>query len=280
MLTCDLHTHSYFSDGTLSPAQLISAAREAGLSAVALCDHNTVQGLPEFIQAGQGSGVTPVPGIEFSTDYQGTELHILALFVKPEHYGPIRELMGTYKQKKERSNRDLVDALNRAGYRICYEDIAASARGRINRAHIAAALLEKGYVASVQDAFQSLLSPKRGYYHPPELPQALEIIPYIKDMGAVAVLAHPFLSFKTEEAVSGFLEKAVPAGLDAMETMYPKYTPEQTVAAAALAERFGIAPSGGSDFHGQNKPDIAIGTGRGTLRVPVTVLDTLRQKIF
>lgn len=274
---CDLHIHSHFSDGTWSPEMLVTEAERLGLDAVALCDHNTVAGLPKFMAAGEKSAVQTVPGIEFSTDYRGTELHILALFVKPEHYGTITAMMEDWKTRKEQSNIDLVAALNRAGYAISYDEIRGKANGYINRAHIAAALTEKGCTESVQDAFKKLLNPSKGFYNPPEKLLAFDIIRFIKSIGAAAVLAHPFLNLE-EAGLRAFLPEAVACGLDGMEVLYPKFTPEQTALAQALAEEFGLLKSGGSDFHGANKPDIAMGTGRGDLAVPTEFLYKLRSR--
>ena len=274
---CDLHVHSHFSDGTWSPEQLVAEAERLGLDAIALCDHNTVAGVPRFIAAGQGSSVQTVAGIEFSTDFQGTELHILALFVQPEHYDTINAMMEDWKKKKEQSNIDLVAALNRAGYDISYAEIREKGNGYINRAHIAAELTKKGYTESAQDAFKKLLNPSKGFYQPPEKLLAYDIIRFIKSIGAVAVLAHPFLNLD-EAGLRSFLPEAVACGLDGMEVLYPKYKPEQTVLAERIAEEFGILGSGGSDFHGDNKPDIAMGSGRGTLAVPTEYLLKLRQR--
>lgn len=274
---CDLHVHSHFSDGTWSPEELVAEAERLGLDAIALCDHNTVAGVPRFIAAGQGSSVQTVAGIEFSTDFQGTELHILALFVQPEHYDTINAMMEDWKKKKEQSNIDLVAALNRAGYDISYAEIREKGNGYINRAHIAAELTKKGYTESAQDAFKKLLNPSKGFYQPPEKLLAYDIIRFIKSIGAAAVLAHPFLNLD-EAGLRSFLPEAVACGLDGMEVLYPKYKPEQTVLAERIAEEFGILGSGGSDFHGDNKPDIAMGSGRGTLAVPTEYLLKLRQR--
>ena len=274
---CDLHVHSHFSDGTWSPEELVAEAERLGLDAVALCDHNTVAGVPQFMAAGQGSSVQTVAGIEFSTDFQGTELHILALFVQPEHYDTINAMMEDWKKKKEQSNIDLVAALNRAGYDISYAEIREKGNGYINRAHIAAELTKKGYTESAQDAFKKLLNPSKGFYQPPEKLLAYDIIRFIKSIGAVAVLAHPFLNLD-EAGLRSFLPEAIDCGLDGMEVLYPKYKPEQTVLAERIAEEFGILGSGGSDFHGDNKPDIAMGSGRGTLAVPTEYMLKLRQR--
>ena len=275
---CDLHTHSHFSDGTFTPAQLLDAAEEARLSAIALCDHNTVLGLPEFLAAARGRGIEAVPGVEFSTDYRGTELHILALFIRPEHFGTVTERMEDLHRRKEQSNRELVAALNRAGYAIDFERIKSKTpRGQINRTHIAAELTELGYTASRKEAFATLLAPGHGYYNPPQRMDVFQMIGLIKSMGAASVLAHPFLNLKEEPALRAFLGPAKEAGLDGMEILYPLYDAEQTRLAASLAAAFDLRPSGGSDFHGANKPDIRLGTGRGGLAVPLSFLDGLKR---
>jgi predicted metal-dependent phosphoesterase TrpH len=275
---CDLHTHSVFSDGTDTPARLIELAAEAGLSAVALCDHNTVAGLPDFLEAAKDSAVEAVPGVEISTDYADKELHILALFVQPQHYAAVTALLAEGDRRKEQSNIDLVAALNAAGYALSYEEIKAKTpQGHINRAHIAAEMLELGYVESVQAAFRTLLSPKHGLYHPPKRIDAYDAIRFIKSIGAVAVLAHPFLSMD-ENLLRAFLPRAVEAGLDAMEVFYSKYTEETTLLVVKIAEEYGILPSGGSDYHGGNKPDIAISIGRGDLKIPHRWLNGLKKR--
>lgn len=277
MKSCDLHTHSVFSDGTWTPAQLIDEAERLGLGAIALTDHNTVAGLPEFMAAARGREVEAVPGIEFSTQWGETELHVLGLFIRPEHYGQITARMEEFLRRKEESNRALAAALNRDGYHIDYGQIkAATPNGQVNRGHIGAELTRLGYTESVRDAFKRLLSPEWGYYCPPRRMDPLEAIDFIKSMGAVAVLAHPLLSLSAGEA-RAFLEQAVPWGLDAMETEYVTYDAETARAARHMAEEFGLAHSGGSDFHGEIKPDIRLGTGKGSLAVPLAWLEALKN---
>ena len=273
----DLHTHSLYSDGTLTPMQLVQEAERLNLTAIALTDHNTIEGLPAFLQAGENSPVRCIPGLEFSTEYEGIELHILALFVEPEHYGPITERMEDFCNRKEQSNVDLVNALNAAGMTVDYEKIRRESEGYVNRAVIAAEMTAKGYTTSVKDAFQKYLSEGKGFYTPPRRHDALETIRFIKKLGLPAVLAHPLLNL-TERQLRSFLQKAIPAGLDAMETIYPKYDPMTTLLAQVIAEDFGILPSGGSDFHGENKPDIAMGTGRGDMLVPERILPPLQAR--
>jgi len=275
---CDLHTHSCYSDGTCTPEEIVDIAVDLGLSAVALTDHNTVAGLPEFLTAAEGKPIQAVPGVEISTAYGETELHIVGLFLKEETFGELTALLDAFNQKKEESNRNLILALKQAGYALDYDEIRHSHQdGTVNRATIAAVLLEKGYVQSIQEAFQGLLSKKSGYYIPPERLSAFEAIALLRRLGALPVLAHPFLNLKTEEALRGFLREAVPHGLAAMETMYPSFTPEATALARSIAREFGLRESGGSDFHGETKPHISLGTGNGTLAAPAEFVEKLKM---
>ncbi len=275
---CDLHTHTVFSDGTLTPEELVALAVQAGLSAIALTDHNTVKGLPRFLAAGQGSGVETVPGIEFTTEFEDDELHILGLYVPEAAYGDITEKMDDLLARKQLQNRKLVEALAEEGIQVDFDALrAASQTGNINRAHIATAMVEKGYVATRQEAFQTWLSPKRGLYVPPKRLDALETVGYIRSLGAVPVLAHPFLSFRDEGQLEKFLSLAKPLGLRGMEVVYSENDEATTQSSRALTEKFGLLPSGGSDFHGANKPYISLGTGKGNLRIPLDFLENLKN---
>lgn len=274
----DLHIHSTYSDGTLTPAQLIALAQELHLEAIALCDHNTVAGLPEFLAAAEGSGVDAIPGIEFSTDYGETELHILALFVEPAHYAAVTAKVEEMLVRKEASNLALIGSLGRAGISLDYAAIkAATPNGQVNRAVIAAEMVRKGYCASVKEAFRLWLAPERGHFQPPKRLDACETIRFIRSIEAVSVLAHPFLNLE-EKSLREFLAQAVGCGLDGMETEYSTFSQQQRTLARQIAAEFGLLMSGGSDFHGENKPDIQLGTGRGDLRVPKELLEQLRSR--
>ena len=274
---CDLHTHSTASDGSLTPTELIRAAEAIGLDAIALCDHNTVSGLREFTQAAEGSSVQAIPCCEFSSDYMGIDLHIIGMFLPEEQYDRIQASLAEIQDAKERSNLDLVAKLAADGYVIDYPALRAQAGdGFINRANIAQALVECGYVASVKDAFSQLLSPKGKYYDPPKRLDTFEVIRFIKSMGAVAVLAHPFLNFKEEGPLRAFLDEAVKHGLDAMETIYTAYSEETTALVRRIAAEYSLLESGGSDFHGAAKPATALGTGKGNLKVPTEILHKLQ----
>ena len=272
---CDLHTHSNYSDGTWTPEQLIREAEALGLEAVALCDHNTVAGLPEFVEAGRRSIVEAVPGIEFSTEYRGIELHILGLFIQEQYYEAVNELLSEALEQKKQSNVALVEKLKEQGLDVTYEVIEAEAGGTVNRAVIGAYLVRHGCCGSIEEAFDKWLNLDRGLYVPPKRPDAFEVIRFIKSIDAVAVLAHPLLNLD-ETQLREFLAQA--EELDGMEVYYSKFTEEETELAGKIAVEFGLVKSGGSDFHGANKPDIQIGVGKGNLRVPMECFHQLRMR--
>lgn len=276
---CDLHTHSTFSDGTYTPTELIRAASSLGLGAIALTDHNTVAGLPEFMAAAETAGITAVPGVEFSTDFEGLDVHILGLFIRPEHYRAVSDFVAEGCRQKEQSNIELIRALRADGFDVNYAEIKARcAGGHFHRGQVAAVLTEKGYTSSIKEAFRTLLSEEQGYYHPPKRPGSFDVIRFIKSLGAAAVLAHPLLTME-EPTLRRFLVPAVESGLDAMETVYSTYDDETAALAERIAAEFGLLRSGGSDFHGSIKPDTSLGTGRGQLLVPLEFSERLKSKI-
>ena len=275
---CDLHTHSIFSDGTSTPQELIDGAIAAHLGAIALTDHNTVEGLPHILTAASGKNIDVVLGSEFSVNYGDKELHLLGLFISPEYFPQITDLMTSILVRKEHSNAELVEALGRAGIRLDYDAIRASAHGvSVNRAHIASAMVQGGYVSSVAEAFERYLSPKAGFYKEPKSIDVWEMIDVIKSIGAVSVLAHPFLKLSEPDLVT-FLGEASKAGLDGMECFYSLHDEAATNTAIKLADEYGLLKSGGSDFHGERKPDIELGVGRGNLQVPYECYLRLREK--
>jgi len=265
---CDLHSHSIHSDGTFTPKEIAAEAKRLSLTAIALTDHNTVSGLPEFLEEAHRLGITAVPGVELSTVWEGHDLHLLGLFIAPEHYRDIAELTDEFYLRKEESNLLLVQRLNDAGYLIDYSAVKKrNLKGNVNRAHIAAELKDQGYVSSISEAFDTLLEEGHGFYTPPERLETVDAVAFLKKIGAVPVLAHPLLDVN-EAALRRLLPDAIGAGLAGMETMHASYTEEQTKCAEKIAEEFSLLQSGGSDFHGDNKPDIRLGSGKGTLQIP------------
>ena len=274
---CDLHTHSTASDGTYTPSELVDAAVRAGLSAVALCDHNTTAGLAEFCEAARTKGLWAIPGVEISTECHEIEWHVLGLFLPDTAWDQVDTYVERMNERKRQSVRALVDRLKTKGYRVDYDEIASvTPSGNINRAHIATALCREGYVGSIKQAFDTLLAPGYGFYVPPRRLDTPETVAFLRNVGAVPVLAHPFLS-ADERAVRALLDEVVGCGLVGMETQYSRYTEQTQRAAEAVAREHGLLESGGSDFHGQNKPDVALGTGRGNLRVPLALAEALSK---
>ena len=266
-LRCDLHTHSVYSDGTYTPGEIVAEAKRLGL-VVALTDHNTAAGLPEFMDAAQKLGVTAVPGVEFSTDDKGKELHLLGLFVLPEHYAAVERMVREQHILKEISNMELVERLNQAGYLIDYAKVKGrNPNGNANRAHVAAELMEQGYVTSIREAFETILNDSGGFYVPPSRLQLMDVIRDLRRIGVLPVLAHP-LQELTERELRDLLPNAAEAGLAGLETMHTSYTPEMISLAEKIAAEFSLLSSGGSDFHGSVKPDVFLGTGKGGLCIP------------
>ena len=275
---CDLHTHSVFSDGTFTPAELIDGALEAELSAIALTDHNTVEGLPDLMRAASGKPIEIVLGSEFSVDYNETELHLLGLFIKPTYFSQISERMQEMMQRKEQSNIHLIDSLSRVGIQLDYDEIKnATPSGKINRAHIASAMMKKGYVQSVAEAFDVYLSKSGGYYKEPKRIAVWEMLDFMQSIGAVSVLAHPFLNLSEKELLQ-FLPAAKEKGLIGMECYYSLNDTPTTYTSLRIANEFGLLPSGGSDFHGLRKPDIGLGVGKGNLKIPFEWYLALKEK--
>ncbi|MBR6806918.1 MAG: PHP domain-containing protein [Clostridia bacterium] len=276
---CDLHTHSTYSDGTYTPAEILDAAIEAQLSAVALCDHNTVDGLLEFERYAEGKDVEAISGIEFSTEFEGIEVHILGLFLPRDSHAAVKALLDVYIKEKENSNRWLTKSLVRGGYDVDYDKIKEKyPNAIINRAHIAAELTEKGYTSSISEAMRGILSREAGHYVPPRRLSAIECIEFIGKIGAVSVVAHPFLNL-TEEKLRELLAEGKKHGLCGIECEYSMYDEGTAKLSVALSREFGLLPSGGSDFHGARKPEIAIGTGKGSLRVPAEWMTELKKTV-
>jgi len=276
---CDLHTHSTFSDGTLTPEEIVNLSVHKGLSHVALCDHNTINGLSRFLHAAEGKKIVAVPGCEFTSSYLGNELHILGLFIPETAFSQVTERLYEYHKLKEKSNISLIDSLCRAGYKLSFEELVSkSESGQINRANIAAELTRLGYTTSIKEAFKTLLSEKAGHFVPPLRPDAFETIKFIRSIGAVPVLAHPFLSLDYEKLIE-FLPLAKQSGLMAMECIYSTFTDEEASLASELCQRFSLLKSGGSDFHGDNKPAISLGIGTGNLFVPSEFAEILQKSV-
>ena len=265
---CDLHAHSNYSDGTLSPKELVDLAVETNLSAVVLSDHNTTNGLNEFLSYAKNKPIKAIAGTELSTEYLGKEVHILGLFLPESSFEIVQGYVDELIKRKEESNKQLVQNLINAGYDIDYEALkVANKTGNFNRAHVGAQMVKKGYVKSIKQAFDTFLSPERGFYTPPKRLDVFEAIQFLKNLGAVPVLAHPLLNLTKQEIID-LVKSAKAFGLCGIETVYSTYTQEMQDFCISVANEFGLLQSGGSDFHGTNKDGIKLGVGFGNLRVP------------
>ncbi len=274
---CDLHLHSNCSDGTLAPRELVSLAKEKGLGAIALTDHNTVKGLDDFLFAGKEAGIETTPGIEITAEYGGKEVHIVGLFLGDRARGAIAQFLAEQVERKKENNRALVERLVAGGYEISMEAVEAEAAGAVaNRVHVAKVLMKTGAVSSVKEAFGGILAEGGGFYIPGERAKMGNVVSLLHENGAVTVLAHPYLNL-TEEELIVCLPETKERGLDAIEVEYRAFSPDEKASARALVERFGLLSSGGSDFHGANKPDVKI-AGDGDFGVPYAYYEALRTR--
>ncbi len=273
----DLHTHSTASDGSMSPAELVRHAKERGLAAVALTDHDTVDGIQEAIKEGKRSGVEVIPGIEISVRYK-PEMHILGLFPEGDSYLNIRSELSTVKKGREDRNKKIINRLNELGIEITEDEVKDVAMGDITgRPHIARVLVAKGYVRTIDEAFDIYLC-KEGlaYFQRFELEPA-DGIRAIKKSGGVPVIAHPVFLRKSYDEMDKLLKELKEYGLGGIEAHYSENTKEDTGNFLRLAIKHELVATGGSDFHGNFKPGLELGCGRGGLKVPYELLDKLRE---
>ena len=280
MKLIDLHVHSTASDGSLTPTEVVNRAAGLGLTAMALTDHDTVSGIDEALKAAKDLDMEVIPGIEVSCIYKEKEIHILGLYI--DHTNP--ELLSFLKEasrKRYDRNMEMLAAFNKNGFEITVEDLhCGNPKTVITRAHFARALLKRGYVSSVDQAFRKYLNPDRPYYRSRELITPEEVLNALQTAGGFPVLAHP-LQYKlgwagTEELVSQLTDH----GLCGLECFHSSNNQDGSGKLRKLAKKYALAPPGGSDFHGAAKPDIEIGYGRGGLRVSALYLYDIKLSMF
>jgi hypothetical protein len=272
----DLHTHSTASDGSLAPGELVAVAKKAGLQAVALTDHDTLDGLAEARAAGRELGIEVVPGCELSAESDAGRMDVVGLWV-PEKPGRLSNVLDELNSYRHNRNRIIADLLNELGLDISYERVREIAgEGSVGRPHFARALLEAGFVKNVQEAFDRYLGARGKAYAPKRVLSAMEAIGLLKEEGALAILAHPFQFHMSARELEPLVRRLREWGLDGIEAYYPEHTQAMTRDFVALADKLGLALSGGSDFHGAAKPSIRLGVGKGGLRIPYKILDNLK----
>lgn len=278
MALIDLHTHTTASDGSYAPADLVALAAEKGLAAVAVTDHDTLAGLAEARAAGAVHGIDVVAGVELSVADGDRSVHILGLFL-PDREGPLAEALAYLRERRHNRNRLILDKLRALGVPVEYKAVTDLAKGAVGRPHIAQALLAMGAVTSFKEAFTRYLGVHGRAYVPKDKLALAQAVALIHDEGGLAALAHPYMLGLAGPALAEAVERYRDAGMDAIEALYTEHSQAQTLEYLALARRFGLAVTGGSDFHGAAKPDVELGRGRGNLRVDITVLDVLRARL-
>lgn len=274
----DLHTHSTASDGTLPPAELMRAAKEAGLSAIALTDHDTLEGLPEARAEAERLGLELVPGCELSLEYAGLPTHMLALFVDSPS-GAVAAELDRVKQARVSRNEQMVEKLRTVGVHLDMDDVVRRAGGVVGRPHIAQAMLAAGVVRSFDEAFGRFLGTGGLAHIPKEKLTPRQAIDAVHADGGLAILAHPCLMSMHARHLETILTDLKDQGLDGVEVYYTEHSERFTVEVARLADALGLLKSGGSDFHGGVKPGVRLGRGRGGLFVPGGVLDAMKTAL-
>jgi 3',5'-nucleoside bisphosphate phosphatase len=284
MAFIDLHTHSNASDGSLPPREVVSLAKERGLTAIALTDHDTIDGLAQAAAAGEELGIEVIAGVEISAKYTKGSMHILGYFLD---YGSdlLARRLAVLKQARKDRNPQIIAKLRDRGIPITMEQVERiSGGGQVGRPHIARALYELGQVRSIQEAFDIYLGNNGIAYvgkfrFPPE-----EAIAMIRDAGGVAVLAHPFtLNLNTAGTLRAVLKDLMALGLAGMECYYPEHSPDREALYLSLAWELGLLITGGSDFHGDNKPEVSLGRVNCQSRLTydlITAMKAWREKAF
>lgn len=282
-MAIDLHSHSCFSDGTKTPTQLVELAVQKNLSVLALTDHDTVAGIAEAERAASDCGLTFIPGIELSTVWAipgseiKKEIHILGYCIDPEDAG-LHETLRRFNIIRNERNKKMIRLLNESGLYVDGAELEAIYSGAvITRAHIAEYLFKKGYVSSVADAFEKYLGDGCPCYVPKEGGACGDAVEAIVNAGGRAVLAHPPQYRLTDRQLRQLVEELISHGLEGIEAVYSTYTQDDERRIRAIARAYDLNITGGSDYHGDKKPHISLGTGLGHLFVPDDAADWLLE---
>lgn len=274
----DLHVHSNRSDGSLSPSDLVLEAKKKGLCAFALTDHDTVDGIDEALRATKDTGITLIPGIELSTEYEGKDIHIVGLLIdkeEPDFRGKLQKFVDSRTERNKKMCQKLTDA----GLPLTYEELQAEFPDSvITRAHYAQILLKKGYIKSLKEAFDRYIGDRGPCFVPRKKITPEDGVRLILSAKGIPILAHPLLYGMGEERLQCLIDRLKEAGLVGMEAIYSTYTPSEEAQMRKLARENGLLPSGGSDFHGKAKPGLSMGDGYGRLHVPEEILTALQKR--
>ena len=293
----DLHVHSTCSDGTFTPEELVDYAIKKGLTAFALTDHDTVSGLdrainyadslrkktlstpfstPDSLNSPTSQIPEIIPGIELSTEYQGKDIHMVGLFID-YHQLDFAHYLEDFIHSRENRNKKMCALLREHGIDITYEALLAEFPGAvITRAHFARYLLSHGYIQSLKEAFDRYVGDRCPCFVPREKVTPAQAVELILGAGGIPVLAHPILYHMSDDRLEALVAELKSIGLVGIEAIYSTYNTAEERQIRGLASKYGLKISGGSDFHGANKPKIDLGTGWGKLYVPDEVLEMLR----
>ena len=273
----DLHSHSTFSDGSLTPEQLVREAERARLSALALTDHDSISGLERFMAACSKSIVRGVPGVEISVDCNPSDatMHILGYFIDPAN-AQLNEHINRLRDGRQHRNEEILKRLNTMGLMLNMNEISAFAgENNVGRLHFAQALMARGYVRNTHEAFDKYLARGKSGYANRLRFKPIGGVEMIRQAGGIAVLAHPFTLNLGKQALADCVGKLAQAGLQGIEIYYPQHSPKMVRQYLDLAKQFHLIATGGTDFHGTPMPDIKLGRGFGALNVPNAVLEQL-----
>lgn len=274
----DLHLHSTASDGTLSPEEIVKKAMGIGLTAIALTDHDTIDGIEEFLKAAENLPISAVPGVEIAGAWNMREIHILGFWINCANK-KLGALLENARLNRNIRNTTVIEKLNNKGYQVTHEELTSESKGEvIGRPHIASLLVKKKYFSTSQDVFSSCLARGSDCYTPRILPDVKDVIDSIHLAGGIAIWAHPLHRNKNDTRGTKIdILSMVGLGLDGVEAYYPQYTVRQHKLLMKYAEELKLAISGGTDFHGENQPTIKLAVGRGELNIPDEVYENLKK---
>ena len=273
----DLHLHSTFSDGTCTPEEVAALAKEAGLSAAVLTDHDTWAGFARFRAAAEAAGLRTATGMEISADVPGRTVHLLAYGFDPDD-GPLAAAAEKIRDGRRVRNAEILAKLARLGCPVSAGEVAreAGSPDLVARPHIANALVRKGFARDRADAFRRFLERGAPAYADRYRLAPEEAIRLVRGAGGATCLAHPFSArFGSAAELRAFVAGLADAGLDGIEVHYTGHLPGQVEELLGLARAFGLVATGGSDFHGANKPNVRVGVAYGGLKVPDEAFDAV-----
>lgn len=273
----DLHLHSTASDGSMAPVELVEAAAKAGVSALALTDHDTTAGLGDAAAAAARLGLEFIPGVELSCSTEYGQVDVLGYYA-PLDDRAFEKKLADLKAARDRRNALILEKLAGLGLPLSLEELMGEAGITIGRPHIASLMVKRGYVKSVREAFERFLGEGKSAYVPKEDFSPAGAVGLLASVGAVPVIAHPMLVRAPWEWLDALVASLVPHGLAGLEAYHSEHDGRGVRSIVGLADKYGLIVTGGSDFHGAAKPHIFIGRGRGSLVVPAFVLERLEAR--